>query len=103
VVGGIGVVQGNGGDLKVGLPRQSLFADDGQPFHVPQRLLTVVLAPPERVEAVIAANDILQRLFGNGWVQLVVIDPATGKAARWRADSEARPDAEGAAPHSISL
>lgn len=107
VVGGIGVVQGNGGDLKVGLPRQSLFADDGQPFHVPQRLLTVVLAPPERVEAVIAANDILQRLFGNGWVQLVVIDPATGKAARWRADSEAHAHthahAESAAPHSISL
>ncbi|QPQ54286.1 DUF2309 domain-containing protein [Allosphingosinicella flava] len=88
VVGGIGVVQGNGGDLRIGLPRQSLFTDDGVPFHVPQRLLTIVLAPFDRVEAVVASNDILARLFGNGWVTLVVIDPHTGKALRWRRDSE---------------
>ena len=86
VVGGIGVLQGNGGDLKVGLPRQSLFTDDGRPFHVPQRLLTVVLAPFPLVERVVESNDILGRLFGNGWVTLVVIDPQTGKALRWRRD-----------------
>lgn len=86
VVGGIGVLQGNGGDLKVGLPRQSLFTDDGTPFHVPQRLLTIVLAPFELVERVVESNDILGRLFGNGWVTLVVIDPSTGKALRWRRD-----------------
>lgn len=84
VVGGIGVLQGNGGDLKVGLPRQSLFTDDGTPFHVPQRLLTVVLAPFDLVERVVESNDILGRLFGNGWVTLVVIDPLSGKALRWR-------------------
>lgn len=88
VMGGIGVVQGNGGDLRVGLPRQSLFRDDGTPHHVPQRLLTIVHAPLAKVERVIAANEILQRLFGLGWVQLVVIDPATGRAKRWRADAE---------------
>jgi uncharacterized protein YbcC (UPF0753/DUF2309 family) len=88
VVGGIGVVQGNGGDLKVGLPRQSLFHDDGMPFHVPQRLITFVHAPIARVEAVVAANDILGRLFGKGWVHLVVVDPETGKARQWRRDDE---------------
>lgn len=86
VVGGIGVLQGNGGDLKVGLPRQSLFTDDGTPFHVPQRLLTMVFAPFDLVERVVKSNDILGRLFGNGWVTLVVIDPETGKALRWRRD-----------------
>ncbi|KWV95491.1 DUF2309 domain-containing protein [Erythrobacter sp. AP23] len=86
VLGGIGVVQGNGGDLKVGLPCQSLFTDMGEPFHVPQRLLTVVQAPLELVEAVVTGNDILARLFGKGWVQLVVVDPQTGKALRWRED-----------------
>ncbi len=96
VVGGIGVLQGNGGDLRVGLPRQSLFTDDGTPFHVPQRLLTVVLAPFAQVERVVASNDILGRLFGNGWVTLVVIDPHSGKALRWRPDSELQ--AAGAAP-----
>jgi uncharacterized protein YbcC (UPF0753/DUF2309 family) len=91
VMGGIGVVQGNGGDLRVGLPRQSLFEDDGTPYHVPQRLLTIVHAPIDKVERVIAGHEILQRLFGNGWVQLVVIDPETGKAQRRRADGELAP------------
>ena len=86
-VGRIGVLQGNGGDLKVGLPRQSLFADDGVPFHVPQRLLTIVHAPFGRVEQVVLANPILTRLFGEGWVRLVVIDPASGKARAWCADA----------------
>lgn len=88
VVGGIGVLQGNGGDLRVGLPWQSLFTDDGTPYHVPQRLLTVVLAPFGRVEQVVASNPILARLFGKGWVTLVVIDPENGKARRWATDAE---------------
>lgn len=88
VMSGIGVVQGNGGDLRVGLPRQSLFRDDGTPHHVPQRLLTIVYAPLAKVERVIAAQPALQKLFGNAWVNLVVIDPATGRAKRWRSDRE---------------
>ena len=79
VLGGIGVVQGNGGDLQVGLPRQSLFSDDGSPFHIPQRLLTVVYAPPERIEAVIESQPILQKLFENEWVLLVSMDPRDGR------------------------
>ena len=101
VIGGIGVVQGNGGDLRVGLPRQSLFRDDGTPFHVPQRLLTVVLAPFARVDAVVAANDVLARLFGNGWVNLVVVDPETGQARFWRRDG-ATPT-EGNGPFDFTL
>lgn len=88
VVGGIGVLQGNGGDLKTGLPRQSLFRDDGTPFHVPQRLLTVVHAPFARVQQIVAAHNVLDRLFGKGWVSLVVIDPETGRVRRWATDSE---------------
>lgn len=87
-VGRIGVVRGNGGDLAIGLPRQSLFHDDGLPAHVPQRLLTIVEAPIERVMAVIEANPVLQRLFGNEWVHLVALDPETGRTQRWRADAE---------------
>jgi uncharacterized protein YbcC (UPF0753/DUF2309 family) len=105
VIGGLGVVQGNGGDLAIGLPRQSLFADDGTPFHVPQRLMTVVLAPLARVAAVVEAHDILRRLFGKGWVHLVVIDPETGKARRWAPDCEHDDEhgAEGHNPVSITL
>ena len=78
------------------LPRQSLFMDDGTPFHVPLRLMTVVLSPFELVERVVESNDILGRLFGNGWVTLIVIDPRTGKAMRWRRDLELTADANAA-------
>lgn len=94
VVGGIGVVQGNGGDLRVGLPYQSLFKDDGTPFHVPQRLLSIVYAPIARVETLIETNAVLQRLFGNDWVKLIVIDPQTGKALRWRAGEATFPNSD---------
>jgi uncharacterized protein YbcC (UPF0753/DUF2309 family) len=101
VIGRIGVVQGNGGDLKVGLPRQSLFADDGTPYHVPRRLLTVIHAPFDRVARIVEDNDILARLFNNGWVRLIVIEPHTGKALRWRAEGE--PSAKGGFPLSVTL
>ena len=96
VIGGLGVVQGNGGDLAIGLPRQSLFDDDGTPYHVPQRLVTVVVAPFARVAAAVESQDILRRLFGNGWVHLIVIDPESGQARRWAHDAE--PSAEGQCP-----
>ncbi len=82
IVGGLGVVQGNGGDLRVGFPRQSVIDDDGRPYHEPMRLTTVVHAPVARVAAVVAAHGVLKRLFGNGWVALVVIDPNDGRVLR---------------------
>ncbi|QNP46895.1 DUF2309 domain-containing protein [Sphingomonas sediminicola] len=88
VLGGIGVVQGNGGDLRVGLPRQSLYDDQGVPYHVPQRLLTIVEAPLDRLEEIIDRNAILQRLFGNGWVQLIAVEPNTGRFRCWRTVKE---------------
>lgn len=86
VIGGFGAVRGNGGDLCVGLPKQSLFCDDGTPYHVPQRLLTIVQAPLARVDAIILEDALLGRLFGNGWVKLVVIDPEDGRAMCWAGD-----------------
>ncbi len=59
---------------------------------MPQRLLTIVLAPLERVARVIESNDILGRLFGNGWVTLVAIDPHSGRARCWRR-RQGQPDA----------
>ncbi|MBX9796030.1 putative inorganic carbon transporter subunit DabA [Sphingomonas sp.] len=94
-VGRIGVLRGNGGDLAVGLPMQALFHDDGTPAHVPQRLLTIVQAPYALVEQVVAGQAVLRRLFGNGWVQLVVVDPETGAAQRWRPDTEMMADGTG--------
>ena len=76
VVGGIGVMVGNRGDLRAGLPFQSL-ADESGWYHEPLRLLTVIMAPRDRVQAVIERNTVLQRLFDNEWIALTVWDPET--------------------------
>lgn len=86
VVGHFGVLQGNGSDLMTGLPVQSVMRPDGLPQHEPLRLLTVVHAPPERIEAVIQRNSVLKRLFNNEWVALTAIDPRTGDVRQRRPD-----------------
>ncbi len=73
IVAGVGVVQGTGGDLKTGLPLQSLFAD-GLPYHEPMRLLTVVQAPLRTIDDVITRNGVLQDLFDGEWVHLAARD-----------------------------
>lgn len=75
IVGKIGVMQGNGSDLMHGLALQSVNLTDEKAFHQPMRLLTVVFAPRQRVMEIILKNDILQKLFFNEWVHLVVIEP----------------------------
>lgn len=70
VVGGIGVLEGPGGDLRVGLPLESVqFA--GERVHEPLRLLAVVQAPRDRLDLLIARNAAVARLLDNGWVRLV--------------------------------
>jgi uncharacterized protein YbcC (UPF0753/DUF2309 family) len=69
-LGGVGVVLGEGGDLQVGLPLQSV-AVGSRRVHEPLRLLAVLQAPLERVEAVIARNDVLRELMGGGWINVV--------------------------------
>ncbi|MDE2275066.1 MAG: DUF2309 domain-containing protein [Burkholderiales bacterium] len=70
VVGGrIGVFEGNGGDLRIGLARQSLH--DGDDWrHEPLRLTVVIDAPVEAIERVIASHARLRQLLDNGWLHL---------------------------------
>lgn len=91
VVGAFGVMQGNAGDLMTGLPAQSVMDADGRPYHQPLRLLTVVEAPLDRVTGIIARNAILETLFDNGWVALLVCDPETGRQSRRERDGQWRP------------
>jgi len=71
VVGDIGVLQGHAGDLQLGLPWQSIATGE-QLYHEPMRALYVVQAPRERVEMLIARNDLLKHYFDGDWVALVV-------------------------------
>lgn len=68
-VGGIGVVLGAGGDLQVGLPAQSVF-DGERRAHEPLRLLAVVQAPLDRIDAIIERNQVLRELVGGRWVSI---------------------------------
>ncbi len=70
VVGGrIGVFEGNGGDLRIGLARQSLH--DGEHWrHEPLRLTVVIDAPSEAIERVIAKHAVVRQLLDNDWLHL---------------------------------
>ncbi len=75
VTGQFGVVQGNGGDLKIGIPLQSVKAADDEMFHQPLRLSVVVEAPFERVNQILEKNPDLKSLITNEWIYLLVMDP----------------------------
>ncbi|MBP7709459.1 MAG: DUF2309 domain-containing protein [Rickettsiales bacterium] len=79
VVGKFGVMQGNASDLMNGLPLQSVFKNDIEPYHQLLRLTAVINAPSSLIDKVISKNQVLQKLFGNGWVNLCCLDPRNNK------------------------
>jgi uncharacterized protein len=76
VVSRVGVMYGSQSDICVGLPLQTVF-DGDKPFHEPMRLFVILEAPRKRISMIISRHDILQRLIGNQWINLVALDPAT--------------------------
>jgi uncharacterized protein len=83
VVGLMGILQGNGGDLMTGLPWQCLH--DGQRFqHEPLRLLVVIEAPREAIQRVIHQHQHVQDLVSNGWLTLVALEDE--QCHRWHSD-----------------
>jgi len=69
VIGTIGVLEGNAGDLKVGLPMQSVH--DGTRFvHEPLRLNVFIEAPLEAIKAIIAKHETVRHLVDNRWIHL---------------------------------
>jgi len=75
ITGKLGIMQGNASDLMTGLPLQSVYSSDTETYHELQRLMTVVYAPRRLIDNIIATQDVLKKLFGNGWVTLACIDP----------------------------
>ena len=95
ITGQFGVVQGNGGDLKMGLPLQSLFASDENMYHQPLRLTVMIQAPINRVSDIISRNPGTKTLLDNEWIYLLVMDPTNEneifkyeKSIQWKATSE---------------
>ena len=83
ITGKFGVVQGNGGDLQTGLPWESLYNADNQPYHSPLRLTVVIQAPKERVNAILSKHEGLRSLGANEWIYLIIMDPEKGKSINW--------------------
>lgn len=79
IVGKLGIMQGNSSDIMNGLPLQSLYLNDKESYHDPLRLMVVVLAPRNMLSTIISNQLILQKLFGNGWIQMAVLDPIDNK------------------------
>ena len=69
VDGSIGVFEGNGGDLRIGLPMQSIH--DGENWvHEPLRLSVYIDAERSAIESVYHAHDAVRRLIDNDWLYL---------------------------------
>ncbi len=85
VVGRTGVLEGNGGDLRVGLPWQSVH--DGVAFqHEPLRLNVVIEAPIEAMTDVLSRHDGVRELCDHRWVQLLAMDDGGRIAHRYVGD-----------------
>ena len=82
VAGGIGVLQGNGGMLRAGLPCQAVH-DGSSLVHEPLRLTVMIEAPQEAIGAVLAKHPNVAALFDNGWLHLFALDHGA-VAARYR-------------------
>ncbi len=67
--GHIGVFEGNTGDLRVGLSRQSVH-DGAHWRHTPLRLSVVIEAPREMIDRVIAKHATVRQLVENEWLHL---------------------------------
>jgi len=83
VVGGIGVVEGSGGNLRAGLPWQSVH-DGTDVVHEPLRLTVCVEAPRSAISDILARHDGVRALFDNGWLHLFALDEC-GQMS-WRYD-----------------
>lgn len=82
VIGGIGVVEGNGGILRGGLPWQSVH--DGENLvHEPVRLSVCIEAPVHAMTDILARHDSVRALFDNRWLHLIALDDNGQMAQRY--------------------
>ncbi|MBY0402066.1 DUF2309 domain-containing protein, partial [Myxococcota bacterium] len=90
VVGGrLGVFEGNGGDLRIGLSLQSLH--DGERWmHTPLRLSVFIEAPRDAMDRVIEKHAHVRQLVENEWIHLHQIDTVEGAVYARRRDGWTR-------------
>jgi len=77
-VGLLGVQEGATGDLRTGLPRQTIE------IHHPLRLMVLVASTPEILIKIIEKQPEVGRVVRNGWVRLVCMDYRDGKTSLYQ-------------------
>ncbi|KAB7774660.1 DUF2309 domain-containing protein [Xanthomonas sp. LMG 12459] len=85
VTGGIGVVEGNGGLLRGGLPWQSVH-DGERLIHEPLRLSVLIEAPTEAITDILERHPQVRALFDNRWLHLFALDDQGRMASRYTGD-----------------
>lgn len=82
IVGRLGVLEGQGGDLRVGLPMQSLH--DGAAWrHEPMRLHAIIEAPEDAMEAILQKHAGVRQLVEHGWLHLFSLSGEAGGLRRY--------------------
>ena len=85
VTGCIGVLEGNGGDLRVGLPWQSVH--DGEKLqHEPVRLNVCIAAPQEAMNDILSRHASVKSLCDHGWIHLLSMSDEGKVTHRYRGD-----------------
>ncbi len=73
VVGGLGVLEGFAGDLRTGLPWQSIH--DGEKYqHEPNRLNVVIEAPVNEIGKILSRHESIRQLCDNEWIYLLAMN-----------------------------
>ena len=69
VGGNLGVFEGNGGDLRIGLSKQSLHNGE-QWMHTAQRLQVYIAAPQDAIAEIVKRHEMIRELIDNEWIYL---------------------------------
>lgn len=73
VTAGLGVVEGSGGDLRIGLPWQSIH-DGTKLQHLPHRLHVLIEAPTEAINKILEKHPQVKALCDNAWIKLITLN-----------------------------
>lgn len=87
IVGGLGVLEGFAGDLRVGLPWQSVH--DGERYqHEPNRLNVIIEAPVDEMSKILKKHDSIRQLCDNQWIYLFAMNDQGKVAYKYIGDLE---------------
>lgn len=85
VTSNIGVIEGSDGDLRIGLPFQSVSRGT-KLEHLPQRLTVVIDAPLKAINSLLVKHVSVKLLFDNQWIYLVQLDEFGKISNRYNTD-----------------